>query len=114
MKKILYVATLVIIDEHFLMVYNDKRGCWELPGGKVEEGESPEEAAMRECREEAGTEIYELERAFDIDNTRFFVGKGEIKREGEMKIGLFKRIPDNLCFPRNEIERLLLLLGLFF
>ncbi len=32
-------------------------GLWECPGGKVQPQESPEEAAVRECREEAGIEI---------------------------------------------------------
>ena len=29
-------------------------GVWEFPGGKCEPGESPEDATVRECREEAG------------------------------------------------------------
>jgi mutator protein MutT len=29
-------------------------GYWEFPGGKCEPGESPEQAASRECREEIG------------------------------------------------------------
>lgn len=29
-------------------------GFWEFPGGKVQPGESPEAAAVRECAEEAG------------------------------------------------------------
>lgn len=32
-------------------------GLWEFPGGKVEREESPAQAAIRECREEAGIEV---------------------------------------------------------
>ncbi|MDP9117245.1 MAG: (deoxy)nucleoside triphosphate pyrophosphohydrolase [Actinomycetota bacterium] len=32
-------------------------GEWEFPGGKVEAGESDEDALVRECREEIGVEI---------------------------------------------------------
>lgn len=32
-------------------------GLWEFPGGKIEQGETPQDAAVRETREEIGCEI---------------------------------------------------------
>ncbi|GGM06650.1 DNA mismatch repair protein MutT [Streptomyces fumigatiscleroticus] len=39
-----------------LMVFNRYRQFWELPGGRIEEGETPRRAAMRELLEESGQE----------------------------------------------------------
>lgn len=37
--------------------YGEFKGWWEFPGGKIEKGESPQQALKREIKEELNTEI---------------------------------------------------------
>ena len=51
------VATIYILDpstKQFLLIFHRNLGAWLAPGGHIELGESAEEAALREAKEEMG------------------------------------------------------------
>ena len=60
MKRIEVVAAIILREEKVFATqrgYGEWKDWWEFPGGKMEAGETPEEALRREIREELSTEI---------------------------------------------------------
>ena len=59
--KIMRVVAAIIIEDGKVFAtqrgYGDFKGGWEFPGGKIEVGELPEEALIREIKEELDTEV---------------------------------------------------------
>ncbi|MDH3654680.1 MAG: 8-oxo-dGTP diphosphatase MutT [Myxococcales bacterium] len=69
------VAAAVVIREGRVLLTRRAEGqhlagMWEFPGGKLEEGESPEEALVRECREECGIDV-DVGAILDVTHHRF-------------------------------------------
>ena len=60
MKTVEVVAAIIVREGKVFSTrrgYGKWQGWWEFPGGKIEVGESPEEALVREIREELDAEI---------------------------------------------------------
>lgn len=62
--KLLLVAAVALIDKDGRVLLAQRpegksmAGLWEFPGGKVEDGETPESALIRELHEELGIETW--------------------------------------------------------
>ncbi len=65
MKKIVLVSAVALIDVEGRVLLAQRpegksmAGLWEFPGGKVEAGETPEAALIRELHEELGIETWD-------------------------------------------------------
>ncbi|MBE6148826.1 MAG: NUDIX hydrolase [Firmicutes bacterium] len=91
------VGTMFFENKKLLIDKPRKRDTYQMIGGRVEEKESPLEAAIRECHEELGNEavfddnLFELVMEFDeiatsdgITPIHFFVFKYNGKLEGKL------------------------------
>lgn len=60
-RKRIEVAAAIILDKDKIFAtqrgYGEFKDGWEFPGGKMEQGESPQQALVREIKEELETEI---------------------------------------------------------
>ena len=83
MKTIRVVAAVIraVNNENKLVIfatqrgYGEFKGGWEFPGGKIESGETPQQALKREIMEELDTEIAVGEL---IDTIEYEVIRGEL------------------------------------
>ena len=70
MKTIKVVAAVIRSGDKVFATqrgYGEFEGGWEFPGGKIEPGETPEQALIREIKEELDTEIEVGERIDTVE-----------------------------------------------
>ena len=93
------VSTVVVVDgDKFLILQRSKTsrgaGFWNFPGGRIEEGETPEGAGARELKEEADIDVDEkdLEYLGELSTNKLriyfyitdkFSGKVKINKESD-------------------------------
>jgi len=108
----------IVFQDDSVWLRKNERGEWELPGGKLDEGEQPKETIIREIEEELGFEV-KVKDLIQADMTRVegssdesngvlvlaylceFVKKvSDFETEGEAGASEFK------LFPISEIDYL--------
>lgn len=95
MKKHVEVVAAIIIKDHKVFCaqrgYGFLKGKWEFPGGKVESGETEEQALIREIKEELSS-VISVERYFDTVSYEYEPFSITMKcyicslKEGELKV----------------------------
>lgn len=116
-SRLIFVDIVAKYKDRWILCKEKSRDTWECPGGHIEKGETPEQAAKRELWEETGA------TEFDIIPIRCYGAKGsdgvmesaqevfgqiyyaDIKAIGKLpnfeieKIQFFKELPNNWTYP---------------
>lgn len=102
------IKRVVIVSKYnnkWIYCKHKERNTWEIPGGHVEEGESPIEAAKRELYEETGAVDFNIEPISIYSVSQYAqLFYAEIKKIEKLpnfeihEISFFEEEPDNLTY----------------
>ena len=90
------VAYVTREDGRMLVVWNKRYGGWTMPGGLVEEGETPGVACARELQEETGLVSFTYEHIYEAPTEPHFNdGRGTHCHVYRVKPRMFDAVGDN-------------------
>ena len=111
LRKLKYVVLVTKYKGRLVVVRHKDRTTWEVPGGHIELGEKPDEAAARELVEETGAVTFSVKAITDYSVSRndegptygrlYYCTIDEIGPLGDTEIGEVKMVdnlPENLTY----------------
>lgn len=101
------VGTMFFKDEKLLIDKPRKRPTYQMIGGKVESGESPLEAAIRECHEELGQDSIFDERLFELVMEFDEIATSDGKTPIHFYVFKYKGLLEGKLSTSEEIEKFL-------
>lgn len=109
---LMYVVIAARYCDCWLYVRHRKRTTWEIPGGHIEKGESPDHAAGRELKEETGAidftvecvAVYSVAKDGKVNYGRLYLAEifklGPVPDTSEIEeVKKIAGLPDNLTYP---------------
>ena len=106
-----FAYAIAFSGDEFVMVRHRGR-AWEMPGGRLEPGETHEQAALREFSEETGMAL-EPVGVLEVEGGKVMVGLVHSrcccgKPSGEIaEVRMFSELPRELSFPLVEYQGML-------
>jgi len=115
--RLTYSVICARFSGKWVFVRHRNRTTWEIAGGHIEDNESPDEAALRELREETGAKVFDIScvatYSVDKDGSK---GYGRLFFAEVSKLGdvpdvseiagreLSGHLPENLTYPDIQPE----------
>jgi 8-oxo-dGTP diphosphatase len=110
-KREPFAYAIAFSGDDFVMVRHRGR-AWEMPGGVLEQGESYEQAAVREFSEETGMAL-EPVGSIEVEGGRVVVGLAHSRccapspSDAIVEARMFDELPEELSFPLVEYREML-------
>ncbi|MGN2406705.1 NUDIX hydrolase [Pseudomonas syringae] len=98
-------ATVICRHEEEILFVRKRNAKWNLPGGRVEKGETPLQAAMREMAEETGLTFDQLSYVSEYTDERAIHFLFEARRSEDQNPRASNEIDDCRWFNAKELDK---------
>lgn len=102
LQETVRVYGILFKGDSILLVKHPEGKFWELPGGGVDDGETEEEALIRELKEETGLDVYPQFKFFSSDTSYYYIPRIDVAWKAYRKFYLINNYQGDLINGNGE------------